>query len=68
MSSLNVATYKWKIHNEKIKSFLLLKKFRSMYKVDLAALVTSLSSSSGRQMQSKYSINLELFNEIIHTI
>ena len=39
-----------------------------MYEVHLAALVASLSSSSGRQMQSKYSVNLELFNEIIPTI
>jgi hypothetical protein len=33
-----------------------------MYEGDLAALVVSLSSISGRQMQSKYSINLELFS------
>ena len=39
-----------------------------MYEVDLAALVVSLSSISGRQMQSKYSINLDLFNETIPTI
>jgi hypothetical protein len=36
-----------------------------MYEGDLAALVVSLSSISGRQMQSKYSINLELFSEKI---
>ena len=39
-----------------------------MYEVDLAALDAFLRSSSGRQRQSKYSINLELFNENIPSI
>jgi len=39
-----------------------------MHEVDLAALMASVSSSSGRQMQSKYSINLELFSEKLPSI
>jgi hypothetical protein len=54
-----------KFTTKKFKS-LLLKSFRSMYEVDLAALDAFFSSSSGRQ--SKYSINLELFNEKIPSI
>ena len=47
---------------------LLLKRFRSMYEVDLAALDTFIISSSGGQRQSTYSINLELFNDKIPSI
>jgi hypothetical protein len=43
-------------------------KYRSRYEVDLAVSVISLSSSSRRWMQSKWSINLELFSERIPSI
>jgi hypothetical protein len=56
-----------KCTTRKFKS-LLLNRFRSMYEVDLAALDTFLSSSSGGQRQSTYSINLELFNDKIPSI
>jgi hypothetical protein len=57
-----------KFTTRKLKSSLLLKRLRSMYEVDMAALMVSLSWSSGRQMQSKYSINHDLFNEARPTI
>ena len=44
------------------------KKYRSRYEVDLAVLVVSVSLSSRRGMQSKWSINLELFIEKIPSI
>jgi hypothetical protein len=64
---LNVATYKWKIHNEKIELNYFIKQV-SFNVLSSSSLVASVSWSSGRQMESKYSINLDLFNETIPTI
>ena len=44
------------------------KNYRSRYEVDLAVLVVYVSSSSRRWLQSKWSINFELFSEKIPSI
>ena len=49
-------------------NYILIKRFRSSYEVDLAVLVVPVSSNSGKYMQSKKSMNLELFSETIPSI
>jgi len=56
------------MENSKIENTSKIKKYRSRYEVDLAVLVISVGLSSKRWMQSKWSINLELFSEKIPSI
>ena len=44
------------------------KKYRSRYEVDLAVLVVYVSLSTRKWLQSKWSINFELFSEKIPSI